>query len=258
MMDKLNSSPSSSDQLMNASFQHPFTCIVSGPSGSGKTTFVKNLLTAPAHLNLIDTKFAHISVYIGTRLSDNPIFVELLEKFGPKVLRVVEVKQLYGGSDKKLEENFANDFVSEMIQLGPNGCVIFDDLMNELSNANILADLFSKHSSHLGLSVLHLTQNIFHSGKKQTEHRTVYINSHHLVLFKLSLDSTVFSTLAKRLSGGNTKKFRAILSLMDEATDRFRYIVISANFKRDSRARFTSDIFNTNPFPFQRVFIVDE
>jgi septin family protein len=241
--------------VVNASFQHPFTCIVCGPSGSGKTTFVKNLLTAPEHLNLLDTKFAHISVYIGTRLNDNPIFVELLEKFGPKVLRVVEFGGLYEGNEKKLQENFAKDFVSEMIQLGPNGCVIFDDLMQELSNANILADLFSKHSSHLGLSVLHLTQNIFHSGKKQTEHRTVYINSHHLVLFKNSLDSTVFSTLAKRLSGGSTKKYRSTLALMEYATDKHRYIVVNANLKRDNRAKFTSDIFNTHPFPFQRVFI---
>lgn len=236
--------------IVNATFQHPFTCIVSGPSGSGKTTFVANLLTSPA---LLDTTFGHISVYIGTRLKDNPIFEKLLHTFGSSIMRVVEVNTVYD-EQKKFQETFASDFVRDMVQLGPNGCVIFDDLMQELSSANILADLFSKHSSHLGISVFHLTQNIFHSGKKQTEHRTVYINSHHLVLFKLSLDSTVFSTLAKRLSGGDRKQYRSILKIMHDATEKFRYIVVSGGLKRDNRVRYTSDIFNTEPFPFQRVF----
>mgnify|MGYP001827290559 CR=1 FL=1 len=252
-MDKLlqEQAVAETAKAVNGAFQHPFTCIVSGPSGSGKTTFVANLLTSRT---LVDTTFTHISIYIGTRLRDNPIFEKLLHTFGSSVMRVVEVNTVYS-EQKKLQETFASDFVRDMLQLGPNGCVIFDDLMQELSSANILADLFSKHSSHLGISVLHLTQNIFHSGKKQTEHRTVYINSHHLVLFKLPLDSTVFSNLAKRLSGGDRKQYKSILKLMHDVTDRFRYIIVSGNLKRNNLIRYTSDIFNTEPFPYQRVFI---
>jgi KaiC/GvpD/RAD55 family RecA-like ATPase len=241
--------------IVNASFHHPFTCIVSGPSGSGKTTFVKNLLLFPPHHGLVDTVFSHISIFIGTDLEDSKLFQEVQTKFSQDVVRIVEVKKLYGGDSQLFAARFAEDFVSEMKQLGPNGCVVFDDLMHELSTANVLADLFSKHSAHLDISVLHMTQNIFNESKKRSEHRTVYMNSHHLVLFKPHLDSSVFATLAKRFSGGNTKLYRSILLMMDEVTDEHRYIIVSGNIERDRRIKFTSDIFNKiGIFPYQRVY----
>lgn len=244
------------NRVVNVAFHHPFTCIISGPTKSGKTTFIKQLLTAPAKSGLIDTVFSHISIYIGTRIQDNKVFQEMQKHFDPKRFRIVEVCQLYGGDKKVLEENFAYDFIEEMKELGSNGCVVFDDLMHELSSANVLGDLFSKNSSHLGLSVLYTTQNIFNESKKnRTEHRTVYLNSQYLVLFDTPLDSSVFSTLARRLAGGNSKKYRSIVSLMHEVAYKYRYIVVSGNIERERDVMFTSDIFQIDPIPHQRVFM---
>lgn len=257
MMKKL-SKAGDSKKVVNAAFQHPFTCVVSGPTKTGKTTFVKDLLTAPRELGLISTSFSHISIYIGTRLSDNPIFAEMSKMFSPDMFRIVEVGDLYGGDKKQFDEKFAQQFEEEMKTLGSNGCVVFDDMMMELDGANLLSSLFSKHSSHLGLSVFYLTQNVLHESKRRSEHRTVYINSQYLVLFKTALDSQIFSTLAKRLSAGTKKKYSSLMRMFQSVTEKYRYIIVSGNIDRDPSVVFTSDIFNVNPFPHQRVFTPTE
>jgi hypothetical protein len=236
--------------VVNASFVHPFTCVVSGPSGSGKTTFVDKLLRS--RHGLIDTKFKYITIYLGTSAEENPIFLEF-QKDNPDIVSIVEISKLYNGNKKEFEAKFAEDFLHATKEQGPGGCVIFDDLMQQLANANIISDLFSKHSSHLGISVFHITQNIFFKGKQPQEHRTLYNNTHHLVLFRQSLDQTVFRIVAGRLGLGG-KKTAKILDMMNEVAKEGRYIVLSGAFKRDPEIRFTSDIFNENPFPFQRCF----
>lgn len=241
------------EEMVNASFQHPFTCLVAGPSGSGKTTFVKELLLNKN--SLIDIgDFSHITIYIGTRLDDNVIFQQLKQSL-PETVSVVECKELYDGDVKEFESNFAQDFVQAARRQGPGGCVVFDDLMQELSRANLLTDLFSKHSSHLGLSVIHITQNLFFRGKQPQEHRTLYTNTHHLVLFKFPLDNTVFAVIAKRLGAGN---YNQTLKMMEQVADKYRYVIINGGFSRSKRLRFTSDIFGSTPFFYQRQFALND
>lgn len=235
----------------DASFHHPFTCIVAGPSGSGKTTFVGELLlNKNGIINL--PQFSHITVYIGTRLEDNTILQQLQAALPSTV--IVECGELFDGNSKEFDNKFADSFVASAKERGPGGCVVFDDLMQELSRANILTDLFSKHSSHLDLSVIHITQNLFFRGKQPQEHRTLYTNTHHLVLFKLPLDNTVFSTIAKRLSPVGSKKYRATLHMMEEVAENYRYIVINGGFNRPKTVKFTSDIFCSDPVVLQRCF----
>ena len=242
--------------IFNASFLHPFTCIVAGPSGSGKTTFVKELLLNKT--GLIDIgDFTHVTIYIGTRLEDNSILQEL-QKALPDIVSVVECGQLYDGDPKEFDLKFASDFVFAAKKQGPKGCVVFDDMMQELSRANLLTDLFSKHSSHLNLSVIHITQNLFFRGKQPQEHRTLYTNTHHLVLFKFPLDNSVFGIIAKRLSTSGSKNYRATVNLMEEVAEEFRYIVVNGGFSRSKLLRFTSDIFSSYPFIYQRQFALKD
>ena len=243
-------------EIVNASFKHPFTCLVAGPSGSGKTTFVKELLLNKNHLVDIGD-FQYITIYIGTTLSENPIFQQLKQALPDKV-SVVECRELYEGDLKEFDSKFAQDFVLASKNQGPGGCVVFDDLMQELSRANLLTDLFSKHSSHLGLSVIHITQNLFFRGKQPQEHRTLYTNTHRLVLFKFPLDNSVFGIIAKRLSPSGSKNYQGTLNLMEQVAEKYRYIVINGGFSRSKHLRFTSDIFSTVPFFYQRQFALDQ
>jgi septin family protein len=236
---------------VNASFRHPFTCVVAGPSQSGKTTFVANLI-ASSH-GLIDTTFKYILVYLGTSVEENPVFSALKESLPGLNIQVIDVGSLYQ-SKKAVAEKFPSDFLHTVKELGPGGCVIFDDLMQDLASANMITDLFSKYSAHLDLSVIHITQNIFYRGKQAQEHRTLYNNTHHLVLFPQVIDSTVFNIVARRISGAGGKKSRNISHMMQDVAEKHRYIIINGMLNRPSELKYTSDIFNLDPFPFQRVY----
>ena len=89
-----------------------------------------------------------------------------------------------------MKQNFCSEFdhfVKDKANKKKKGCVIFDDLMSELSECGLLLDLFSKYSSHYDLTTIHITQNIFFKagGKHGSDHVTIYRNTHVLVLFKI-------------------------------------------------------------------------
>ena len=238
-------------QVVDASFHHPFTAIVTGPSGCGKTTFVKDLILQRKEL-ISGDEIQFFLIYIGTSLDENPIF-KYVQQTLPSLIKIIQVKDLYEGNQKLFEEKFAGDFENCINHLGPNGCVIFDDMMLQLSRANILTDLFSKISSHKKLSVIQITQNLFLRGKQAQEHRTCYTSCHHLVLFKQPMDTTVFQIVAKRVH--SSAKYSSVYELLIQVADKYRYIIVSGNFGRNPLVKYTSDIFNRLPVPFQRAFL---
>jgi len=64
--------------------------------------------------------------------------------------------------------------------------LILDDLMTEADNS--IANVFTKISHHRNLSVVFLTQNLFHQNKH------ISLNSHYIVLFKNPRDVGQFTT----------------------------------------------------------------
>ena len=237
-------------EIVNATFVHPFTCIIAGPSGCGKTTFVKELI-----LNrdaLISGELKYVLVYIGTLLNENPIFRELQEQI-PALVRIIAVNELYEGDPKLFESKFAADFYLTLRTMGPGGCVIFDDMMCQLGRANVLADLYSKISSHQNMSVINITQNLFTKSKQAQEHRTIYTSCHHLVLFKQPMDSTVFEVIARRVH--SSSKYKDVYNLLVYVADKYRYIMVSGGWKRSEKLKYTTDLFNVEPVRFQRVFL---
>ena len=65
---------------------------------------------------------------------------------------------------------------------GNPSLIVLDDLLNEIYS-NDVCDLFTKGSRHHNISVLLLTQNIFHQG---TNCRDISLNAKYLVLLKKS------------------------------------------------------------------------
>ena len=76
-----------------------------------------------------------------------------------------------------------HDGLPDKNQLKSDQLLIIDDLMNEVDQR--VVDLFTKHSHHIGVSVIFLTQNFFYKTM-----RTITLNCHYLVMFKSPRDAS--------------------------------------------------------------------
>jgi len=79
---------------------------------------------------------------------------------------------------------------------GMKGCVVVDDLMNELERCDMLKDLFTKYSSHANITTIHITKNVFYkvSWKHASDNVTIYRITHVLVVF----DTPMYAALLGR------------------------------------------------------------
>lgn len=240
--------------VLDATFHHPFTCIVAGPTSSGKSTFVKNLLLHQD--TLINTTYDNVIILLGTDATENTVLTSLKKNL-PSVL-IVEVKKMFPTNSEFCADfpSFFNEFVLEKYK-GQKNCVIFDDLMYELAECNILVDMFTKKSSHSNLTTIFITQNIFWkgTGKHAADNVTIYRNTQVLVLFQNPMDSSVFATVAKRLS---PSRFKHLQSKLLTAADKYRYIVIQGDFRVPQKLRYSTQIFNDDPVPHKIILTDDD
>ena len=143
------------ETVVDAQMHHPFRCLVAGPSQSGKSTFVRN--------DIIDICFDYVTIVLGTEANKNEILSSLKDKLRPGVVEIIQLKKLYETTEL-MKKNFSSkfeNFVKNKANRKKKGCVIFDDLMSELSECGLLLDLFSKYSSDYDLTTIHIMQNVF-------------------------------------------------------------------------------------------------
>ena len=233
----------------DAQFKHPFTCIIAGRSRTGKTTFVENLMLNES--KLIDKDFDYIEIFMGTSASDNRLS-ELRKKLLCPVV-IHETNKMFSSGQEFCK--LFPDLLINRIHKEKNGCFIFDDLMSELADCNILTDLFTKHSSHSNLSVIFITQNLFFEGKKKSQNITIYRNTHILVLYRNPLDNSTISLVARRISASKHRELKEMFQFMQE---KYRYVVIHGDFNTPEELRFTTDIFSQDPIPHKKVFQLRE
>jgi len=116
---------------MDPRWKHPFTCIVSGPTGCGKSVFVFKML-------------------------DN-----LKEMVVPLPQKVIYCYGEYqSGFAKYPWVEFHEGLPKSEMFDGTPTMVVIDDLMNETND--MVANLFTKISHHRSVSVIYITQNVFH------------------------------------------------------------------------------------------------
>ena len=72
--------------------------------------------------------------------------------------------------------------------------LVLDDMMDSLEGG--VADLFTKGSHHKNISVIVVTQNVFHQSKFQ---RTISLNTHYMILFKNPRDGSQIQHLARQM-----------------------------------------------------------
>lgn len=230
-------------------FQHPFTCLVAGATQSGKSTFVANLLLN--HRDYVNVTFDYIYIFLGTDIKQNPTLGQIKTRF-PKKTKIMDITSMYKNK-KDMRESFPRA-IERLVKKKKKskGCFIFDDLMKEMGDSDVLSNIFIKHSSHGNVSVIFITQNLFHKGKNQTEGRTLYINSHIIVLFLNKLDNTTLCTIAQKITGGtDTKRLKQLLKKIQE---RYRYVVLRGHLSTPAELLITSDYFATHPVPHFKAF----
>lgn len=202
-------------KITNFQFKHPFTCMVAGPTSSGKTVFVTNILR-------------HHSTLI-SNLSEKP---RILWCYG-------QWQASYEKKHAGVNINFFDGLPSEeTLKNDLPDILVIDDLMTELGDNKKLADLFTKGSHHLNISIIFIVQNIFHQAKQM---RTVSLNSHYLILMKNPRDKSQIYSLARQLYPTKMKFF---LEAFEDATkDPYSYIKVDLHPSTSELYRLQTNIF---------------
>ena len=188
---------------------HPSTCLISGPTGSGKTYFVKKLID-----------------------------YEMFDPMPPTIVYCYGSYQLLFQSMRNVQ---FEDGLPPSIGSLRNALVIIDDLMCELANNSQLSRLFTKGSHHRNLSVIFITQNLFHQGK---EMRNIHLNSHYMVLFKNPRDKSQIMHLAKQMYPGKSKSFQQ--AFLDATLPEFGYLFIDLRPETNDVCRLRTHIFDAD------------
>lgn len=174
-------------------FQHPCTMLLAGPTRVGKSWFLRDLLK---ERNLM---------------------------FNPPPDKVIWFYGIYQKMyDEMPEITFVEGFPSNFREyLGTNSLIILDDLMIECTNDERLTFLYTRGSHHLNISVIFITQNLFHKGK---EMRGVSLNSQYLILFKNRRDMSQIIYLGRQLYPNKSKFFQEVF---EDATKKpFSYLLV--------------------------------
>jgi ABC-type dipeptide/oligopeptide/nickel transport system ATPase subunit len=84
---------------------------------------------------------------------------------------------------------------------GKPALIILDDLLTQVHSEKVCT-LFTKGSQHRNISVILITQNLFHQGPYC---RDISLNTKYLVLLKNTRDKKQFSHLARQVYPENSK-----------------------------------------------------
>lgn len=190
-------------------FQHPFTAFCAGPTRVGKSAFMKSLLD-----------------YRGDMFNPPPDKVIWFHGIGQDLHNTI--------SDVTFVEGFPANFAD---YLGTRTLIILDDLMAECGGDKRLTYLFTKGSHHLNVSVIFITQNLFHKG---TEIRDASLNAQYLLIFKNRRDQSQIIHLGRQLYPGRTQFFREVYE--DAMKTPFGYLLIDLRSETDEGMRLRTHI----------------
>ncbi|QKS69574.1 FtsK-like protein [Drosophila-associated adintovirus 2] len=195
---------------MFTQFNHPFTMLICGPSGSGKTTFLENLLK---NKNVLINKDIRRIIWCYAEEHAKPRFTGL---------------EYHKGVPDEIEN-----------ELNEPVLIVLDDLMMGAFNKSV-CELFTKGSHHRNLSVIVVTQNIFH---KASHTRDISLNTKYIVVFKNPRDKLQFHCLARQIYPENPSE---LMRIYKEVTEQpHGYLLIDLTQRIHDLLRFRTNIFNT-------------
>ena len=190
-----------------------------GPSGSGKTYFACNLLSSE---NIFKVPIQTIYWHSGVKEGELGHTLKKLKSL-KRICHVFGLPQGWTDKPKKFD------------------AIVIDDLFEEANQDSVTFNqLFTKIARHRQVTVLFLTQNLFHQGGK---HRTRNLNTHYLVIFKNPRDMTVIDYLARQ-AYPNNRNF--LITVFRDATDNKPHGYLFMDFTQEcpEDMRIRTDIFN--------------
>lgn len=197
-------------------WQHPYTCIIAGPTSCGKSVFVSKFLE-------------NIDVMV------NVTFKEIIWCFG-------ETQPLHEQIQKRIKipikfnEGLVDITDIALEKFPPPRLLIVDDLMRESNNK--LVDIFSKHSHHRNMSIIFITQNIFHQGRGS---RDMSLNSHYIVFFKNPREKNQALHFARQVYPENPKFIQE--AYLDATSKPHSYLLFDMKQTTPDAFRFRAEIF---------------
>jgi hypothetical protein len=215
----------------DARIQLPIGVIVQGPPLSGKTEFTMRLIENAKRI--FDRSFDYIYFFYGQRNKT----VEEIEADETK--RIIAVQGLPEDMD---------EFIHPLHNNGERkfGLLVFDDLMQNVSNSKTLTELTSKKCQHQSVSWIILMQNMFYQG---SERITLQRCAHVYVLFQSPLDKSTARHLGSRIMPANLRVF---MDIYEKATSKPNgYLFIDGTQNSREEIRFRTDIFGE----YQRIFV---
>lgn len=217
-------------ETFDARISLSFGMIISGPPKSGKTTFMLNLFKHSDRI--FSREFDYIVWFYGVYNKT----VEYLENNYSDKIKTVQ------GLPDNVDEYLSND-------KDVYGLVVFDDLMTEVSDSKLLAELTSRKCQHQSISWIVILQNLFYKSK---ERLTLQRNAHYMCIFHNPLDRSVIQYMANRIMPKNQKIF---LKIYERAAARpHGYLFLDGTQNCPEIARLRTDIFHY----YQRIFFVKE
>jgi hypothetical protein len=173
---------------MTLKLQHPITLIFAGPSSCGKSTIVMKLLVCRKQLCDVIENIV-VSVKITPRIiSKNVTFFK-------------------GVPDFENPENVTT-------------LIVLDDLMDSAYSTKV-SQLFTKGSHHRNISLVLITQNLFHQGPSP---RDISLNIKYIVVFKNPRDKTQIAHLAPQVYPENISSFHK--TYLDVCKDPHSYLFL--------------------------------
>jgi hypothetical protein len=199
-----------------------------GPSGSGKSMFVVHLLK-------------HGKKYF----SNNIKTIYWLMGSGEDGEVGETAKHLNQLSNVKFLNGFEDGWMDRPQQ--HDVCVI-DDLFSESSSEKNFNNLFTKIARHRGVTIIFITQNMFHQGG---QHRTRNLNVHYLVLFKNPRDCTAIDFISRQ-AFPNSSGFLvdAFKDAVDNKPHGYIFIDFTQGCPDDLRVR--TNIFDSNMIVYKQ------
>lgn len=211
-------------------FKHPFSMILSGNRRTGKTHFTKTLILKSREL--IAPPIDRIFWFYASHQAD--VFREIDASAVEAQLTVEYAKGLPSG-----------DIMDSVDARFGKKLIVIDDLMEEASNRSDVSNLFTK-GRHSDVSVIFLTQNLFHKGKFSRE---ISLNTDYMINFKNPRDSSIITNLGRQM--GNTKFLQDVYR--DATKEPYSHLLLDMRADTDNGLRYRSNVLED----IQRVYQPD-